>query len=80
MAIADYEHVEVDTRAGWRAWLLANHAARAGVWAVWCKKSSGRATVAYEELVEEDDHPLGTQAPSEGAPGTEPAAEGGPAA
>ena len=53
MAIADYEHVEVDTRAGWRAWLVANHATRIGAWAVWFKKSSGRAMVAYEELVEE---------------------------
>lgn len=40
-------------RAGWRAWLIANHASSSGVHLVSWRKSSGRTSVAYDEAVEE---------------------------
>lgn len=47
------EHFEARDRAAWRAWLAAHHADRDGVWVVTYKKSSGRPTLTYDELVEE---------------------------
>lgn len=41
------------TLAAWRAWLVANHDTARGVWVVSWRKASGRAPVAYEDLVEE---------------------------
>ena len=41
------------TRADWRAWLGANHAAVRGVWAASWRRGSERTPVPYEELVEE---------------------------
>lgn len=40
-------------RAGWRAWLIANHASSSGVHLVSWRRGSGRTSVAYEEAVEE---------------------------
>ncbi len=40
-------------RAGWRAWLVANHATSSGVHLVSWRRGSGRTSVAYEEAVEE---------------------------
>jgi uncharacterized protein YdeI (YjbR/CyaY-like superfamily) len=40
-------------RAGWRAWLIANHATSSGVHLVSWRRASGRTSVAYEEAVEE---------------------------
>ena len=40
-------------RADWRAWLEANHASARGVWVVTYKRGSGKAVVAYDDLVEE---------------------------
>jgi len=47
------EHVTVETRAQWRAWLEANHADRDGVWLVTWKKGSGRPHLGYDGIVEE---------------------------
>lgn len=50
----DYEHIEVASRAQWRAWLSEHHADRPGVWVVTTKKAAGAATyVPYPALVEE---------------------------
>jgi uncharacterized protein YdeI (YjbR/CyaY-like superfamily) len=40
-------------RAAWRAWLVANCESARGVWVVSWRKPSGRAPVAYADLVEE---------------------------
>jgi len=40
-------------RAGWRAWLIANHGASNGVYLVSWRRPSGRESVPYEEAVEE---------------------------
>ena len=41
------------TRAEWRAWLAKNHAEAREIWLVYCKKGTGKASVGYEEAVEE---------------------------
>jgi len=40
-------------RAGWRAWLIENHATSKGVYLVSWRRQSGRTSVPYEEAVEE---------------------------
>ena len=40
-------------RAGWRAWLVANHATSSGVYLVSWRRRTQRASVPYEEAVEE---------------------------
>ncbi len=40
-------------RAGWRAWLIANHALSEGVYLVSWRRGSGQVSVPYEEAVEE---------------------------
>lgn len=40
-------------RAGWRAWLVANHATSSGVHLVSWRKGSGRTSVPYPDAVEE---------------------------
>ena len=50
---ADDERFQPVDRAGWRAWLEANHASASGVWVVTYKRGSGRPVVAYDDLVEE---------------------------
>jgi uncharacterized protein YdeI (YjbR/CyaY-like superfamily) len=42
-----------DDLAAWRAWLAAHHDTARGVWVASWRKASGRARVAYEDLVEE---------------------------
>lgn len=49
--MSEPDQAEVATLAQWRAWLRRHHARDAGVWAVFFKKSSGRAMTDYEELV-----------------------------
>jgi uncharacterized protein YdeI (YjbR/CyaY-like superfamily) len=40
-------------RAGWREWLITNHATASGVYLVSWRRGSGRASVSYEDAVEE---------------------------
>jgi uncharacterized protein YdeI (YjbR/CyaY-like superfamily) len=40
-------------RAGWREWLIANHALSKGVYLVSWRRATGRSSVPYEEAVEE---------------------------
>jgi len=40
-------------RAGWREWLIDNHAGSKGVYLVSWRRGSGRTGVSYEEAVEE---------------------------
>lgn len=42
-----------ETRAEWRAWLKKNHAEAREIWLVYYKKATGKASVAYEEAVQE---------------------------
>jgi uncharacterized protein YdeI (YjbR/CyaY-like superfamily) len=41
------------TRAAWRKWLALNHDKHAGVWLVFYKKHTGKASLDYEAAVEE---------------------------
>jgi uncharacterized protein YdeI (YjbR/CyaY-like superfamily) len=45
--------VSPKTRVAWRAWLERHHARRTEVWVVYYKKHTGKATLTYEEAVEE---------------------------
>ena len=40
-------------RAGWREWLIANHASSKGVYLVSWRRPTGRTSVPYEDAVEE---------------------------
>jgi uncharacterized protein YdeI (YjbR/CyaY-like superfamily) len=51
--IDDLPHVEVTSRAQWRAWLAANHTRSDGVWVVTYKKHCGDRYVAWPEIVQE---------------------------
>lgn len=45
--------VRARSRAAWRSWLQAHHAAASGVWLVFAKKHTGLPTVSYNDAVEE---------------------------
>lgn len=47
------ERVQPATRAAWRRWLERHHGRGRGVWLVAFKKSSGKARLAYDDVVEE---------------------------
>ncbi|MEL7238512.1 MAG: YdeI/OmpD-associated family protein [Planctomycetota bacterium] len=49
----DFEHVEVTSRAGWRAWLEANHTQAESIWLVTYKKAAGEKYVPFGDIVEE---------------------------
>jgi uncharacterized protein YdeI (YjbR/CyaY-like superfamily) len=53
VGVEDHEHVHLETRAEWRAWLAANHAEAPGVWLVSWKRATGRPVVGYDACVEE---------------------------
>lgn len=48
-----YEHVEVRSRAEWRAWLERNHGQAEGIWLVTHKRSEDEAHLPYAAVVEE---------------------------
>jgi len=41
------------TRAGWRTWLIANHATSGGAYLVTWRRATGKPAVSYDEAVEE---------------------------
>lgn len=45
--------VLAETRAGWRAWLEANHTQTEGVWLVTYKKATAKPYLSYDEMVSE---------------------------
>ena len=47
------QKLTVNNRDKWRQWLAMNHDRSDGVWLVFFKKTSGRASVNYDEAVEE---------------------------
>lgn len=51
--IDDLPHVEITSRAEWRAWLAANHTQADGVWLVAYKKHCGDKHVTWPEIVQE---------------------------
>ena len=53
MGIDDLEHVEITSRAAWRAWLEANHRQTESIWVVRYKKHCGERSVPWEALVQE---------------------------
>ena len=48
-----YPVFHAETRAQWRGWLVANHAAAAGVWLCSWRSATGRPSCPYSEVVEE---------------------------
>jgi uncharacterized protein YdeI (YjbR/CyaY-like superfamily) len=42
-----------ETRAAWRAWLTEHGATEVGVWVITFKRSTGKASPTYDDLVEE---------------------------
>ena len=50
-AVREYVQVEFAGTADLRAWLAANHATSAGVWAVYGKKNAGERCIPYEDVV-----------------------------
>ena len=49
----EIDNVLIESRAGWRAWLKANHASSPGIWLVTWKKASGKPVLDYNAIVEE---------------------------
>lgn len=45
--------VQPGTRAAWRRWLERHHTRDRGIWFVGVKKSSGKARMTYEDMIEE---------------------------
>ena len=45
--------VDVGTAAEWRAWLAKHHDSEIDVWLVFHKRHTDRASIAYEEAVNE---------------------------
>jgi uncharacterized protein YdeI (YjbR/CyaY-like superfamily) len=45
--------VDVRNRARWRAWLEANHGSTSEIWLVFHKPHTGKASIDYEDSVEE---------------------------
>jgi uncharacterized protein YdeI (YjbR/CyaY-like superfamily) len=43
----------VTTRKQWRSWLQKNHAKATEIWLVYCTNDSGKASLAYEDSMEE---------------------------
>jgi uncharacterized protein YdeI (YjbR/CyaY-like superfamily) len=48
-----FPEIYAEERIIWRDWLKRNHRTAAGVWLVYYKKHTGRATVSYNDAVEE---------------------------
>ncbi|MFZ4410484.1 MAG: YdeI/OmpD-associated family protein [Paracraurococcus sp.] len=53
MPSPDYPLIDAPTRAAWRAWLAANHAASGSVWLVINRKGSGLPHLPPEQVAEE---------------------------
>lgn len=49
----DLDHVHLETRADWRAWLRRHHRSFPGVWLVTWRKGSNKPVLAYDDIVEE---------------------------
>jgi len=45
--------LNLTSRREWRNWLSEHHGSKDGVWLIFYKKSSGKATIDYDEAVEE---------------------------
>lgn len=48
-----YRHVEVKTRAEWRAWLERNHTQTTPVWLVFGRRRDAKHYLPYDDVVEE---------------------------
>lgn len=45
--------LHVQTRSDWRDWLRKNHDKESGIWLVFNKRHTGRASLSYNDVVEE---------------------------
>lgn len=52
-AVATFEVISFDSAKTWEAWLAEHHAASAGVWLRFFKKSSGIGSVTHDEALDE---------------------------
>ena len=53
MAPKAIKTLDVKSRAAWRTWLSQRHDSRSGIWLVFYKAHTGRATLSYNDAVEE---------------------------
>ncbi len=53
MSLDDFREVYAPTQVAWREWLREHYDKSPGVWLVYYKKDSGRASVTWDEAVEE---------------------------
>jgi uncharacterized protein YdeI (YjbR/CyaY-like superfamily) len=53
VSLNDFEKVYAKDRATFRQWLEQNHATKSGIWLVYYKKNSGKASISYPEAVKE---------------------------
>ena len=47
------KNVQAKNRLAWRAWLKKNHTTASEIWLIFYKKHTGKASVSYDEAVEE---------------------------
>jgi uncharacterized protein YdeI (YjbR/CyaY-like superfamily) len=53
VSLNDFEKVYAKDRATFRKWLQKNHTSAPGIWLVYYKKNSGKASISYPEAVKE---------------------------
>ena len=53
MSVLPPNSTHPDSRSAWRAWLLAHHTRKEGVWFISFKKATGKPRVDYDASVEE---------------------------
>jgi len=51
--IKDLKTFEAGSLEEWRAWLAAHHASKTEVWLIFHKRDTGRASIAYEDAIDE---------------------------
>ena len=51
--LAPSQLLDPGSRRAWRAWLKAHHASAQEIWLVFWKKHTGKATILYNDAVEE---------------------------
>ena len=50
---AKLREIHPKTRAGWRSWLVKNHATAEGVWLIYYRASTGKRRLTWEDAVRE---------------------------
>jgi hypothetical protein len=64
---AELINLELSTRLQWRNWLSKHRASSPGVWLVFHKEHTGRASITYEDLSGKRSASAGSTASSNGS-------------